>query len=371
MLFLLALWAFPWLPPGVGAQASITLSRPLHTQWQYPTQETVNLTPAVTPEGVFLPLTGGALVSLRASDGKLNWRAEMGGEISASPLADERGVYIASETGVPSGGATAPRATGALRALGRQSGVTLWMRTLQSPIRGALVSNETILFGGASDGRVYAVRKQTGEVIWAVQYNSPFLAHPALRDNRLYIGAEDGTLLALDAGTGRTLWRYRTRGPIRGPLAVANQTVYVGSADAYSYALKESDGRLRWRARAGAGVQSVITTARGLLVVSLDNFVYHLSFRRGERFWKRQLAGRTAARPLALDGSALFAPLAGDECVILDLRDGKKVNSVPVGEDNNTAASPVLAGNLLLLTTRKGLLAFADSGAGEPAVKTQ
>lgn len=370
-LFLLSL--FQGLPTAANAQDGVSLSKPLHARWEYATPQTANLTPAAHQESVYLPLTGGALVSLRASDGDLNWRTELGGEISASPLADERGVYLATETNHAPNDAP-PRVTGALRALGRQSGVTLWMRTLPAPIRGGIVSNRTTIFGGASDGRFYALHKQTGEIAWVIQLGSPFLSHPVLHENRLYAGAEDGTLLALDVSSGRIHWRYRTRGPLRTPVAVAPQTVFVGSSDGFGYALSESDGRLRWRVRTGAGVQSVVQTGRGLLVVSLDNFVYLFSFRRGERLWKRQLAGRTAARPLALEDTALFAPLAGDECVVLDLHDGKKVNSLPVGEDNNTAASPVISGGLILVTTRKGLVAFAgpndekvEGSAAEPA----
>jgi hypothetical protein len=61
---------------------------------------------------------------------------------------------------------------------------------------------------------------------------------------------------------------------------------------------------------------------------------------------------------MATDG-ALFTPLSGDAGVVLDLRDGKQLNTLPVGEDNNTAASPVAVGGVLLVTTRRGLMAFS------------
>jgi hypothetical protein len=72
------------------------------------------------------------------------------------------------------------------------------------------------------------------------------------------------------------------------------------------------------------------------------------------------LAGRVAAPPLVFNGSVLLAPLVGDECVILNLEDGKKVNSIYVGEDNNPEAAPLLASDTLLLTTREGLLALSN-----------
>ncbi len=352
------------LPFSVLAGDKLELSQPLTVRWEYKSDHTINLTPATHQDLVYLPLTGGALVSLRVADGGFLWKTEIGGEFSASPAADERGVYVASATGLPASTAQEPRATGAIRALGRATGVTLWMRTLQSPLRGALALNRDILFAGSSDGRVYAMRKDNGATVWVMQHPAAFASHPVLSGDRLYIGSEDGTLFALEQATGRVLWRYRTRAALRGPVAIGEGMVFFGSADNYVYALSERDGRLRWRVRTGAGVQAVTITASGLVVASLDNFAYFLSLRRGDRLWKRQLPGRIASQPLALADGALFAPLAGDACVALDLRDGRQVNRLPVGEDNNTAAAPVVAGHTLLVTTRRGLLAFTAPDPG-------
>jgi outer membrane protein assembly factor BamB len=353
-----------WIPVGFAGDSTsaedisqLSLSQPLTVRWQYESDQTVNLTPATDGERIYLPLAEGTLVSLRALDGQLFWKTEIGGELSASPAADKGAVYISSMTvGAPG---KEPRALGALRALGREAGVTLWMRTFRYPLQGSLAVNQTTLFGGGSDGRVYALDKRSGKFIWVMQHWSPFASHLVVSGARLYIGNDDGTLFSLDQATGKQVWRYRTRGAVRGRVAVADGVVYFGSADGYVYAVDEIDGRLRWRARTGAGVQAVASVPGGLLVASLDNFVYLLSLNRGDRLWKRQLAGRLAAEPLTAPDGALFTPLSGDTGVVLDIRDGKQLNSLPIGEDNNTTASPIVAGNMLLVTTRHGLLAFS------------
>jgi outer membrane protein assembly factor BamB len=349
--------ALPFPPAPSGGKTQLALSEPLTVRWQYDSDSTVNLTPATDGERIYLPLAGGTLVSLRSMDGQLFWRTEIGGELSASPVADERGVYIASETiGVRS---DAPRALGALRLLGSEGGVTRWMRTLPMPLRGVLAMNETTLFGGASDGRVYAVIKKSGEIAWIMQHSAPFSSQPVLSGKRLYIGSDDGNLFALDQTTGKTIWRYRTRGAVRGRPAVLNGIIYFGSEDGYVYALEEETGRLRWRKRTGAGVQAVVAAGSGILVASLDNFVYFLSTHRGAQVWKRQLPGRLAAQPLVVVDGALFTPLSGDAGVVLDTKDGRQINTLPIGEDNNTSAAPILAGDLVFLTTRHGLVAFS------------
>jgi outer membrane protein assembly factor BamB len=357
LIYALALLLFP--AKGIGQE--LVFSQPLLPHWQYPTEDTINLTPAAHGDSIYLPLAAGAMVSLRASDGQMIWKSDMGGTFSAAPAADARGAYVATETIATGGQQSFYRATGALRALSSKSGVTLWMHTLPQPIRGALTTSATTIFAGTADGRIYAFDKETGAVKWLAQNNAPFNSQPVLHDGRLYIGSEDGALLVLAEQTGQILWRYQTHGAVRGPVAVANQLVLFGSGDGYVYALDEMLGRMRWRTRTGAGVPSVAATPFGLVVASLDNFVYLLNYRRGDHVWKRQLGGRIAAQPLTNGDCALFVPLGGDAGIVLALHDGKTLNSLEVGADGNTAAAPIIADNVLLLTTRHGLIAFTPS----------
>lgn len=339
----------------------LSLANPLVVKWNYETEDIINLTPAVNKESIYLPLAAGALLSLRLDDGTLTWRAEVGGQITASPLADDRAIYIASG---PASEETSPSAQGgksALRALGLRSGITIWMQTLPSPLSAVIAASETTLFGCAEDGRIYALRKSDGRLLWVSKNDRAFTPRPVLRGERLYVGNEDGGVFALDQSSGKTIWRYQTGGAVNSQPAIAGQAVFVGSADNNVYALSVHNGRLLWRHRTGGSIQSVVNTPRGVLATSLDNFAYLLSAKSGRRLWKRQMAGRVTAPPATTADGALFAPLSGDECVILDLRSGRRLNTIFVGEENNTAAAPLIMGRTILLTTRKGLMALTDA----------
>lgn len=340
-------------PPATG----VSLSQPLIVGWRYDSHSTINLTPAFDNERVYLPLAGGQIVSLTAMDGQLNWRSEVGGELSAAPVADERGVYVASETGKPEAGTR--RATGALRALGREGGVTLWMRTLEMPLLGALTLTDGKLVGGGADGKLYAFDSKTGAELWSYDYSAALSGHPVVSGTRVYAGSDDGSLLAFDQATGKLQWSFHTKGPVRGPIANGGEVVYFGSGDGYVYAVNAANGKLMWRSRTGAGVQAVVRVEDGVLVASLDNFVYKFSM-AGRRLWKRQLPGRIAAQPLLTGGEALFTPLSSSAGVVLEMRDGRQVNSLPVGEEITTSASPIAVGQAVLLTTDRGLVAFTQ-----------
>lgn len=343
-----------------GPPPRIFLAQPLTVRWRYSSSSTLNLTPAADRERIYLPLAGGSIVSLSASEGQLYWKSEVGGEFSASPTADDKALYVASET-TPTGGDSRP-VNGSLRALGREAGVTLWLRNLPVPIRGSLAISDEKLFAGTSNGGFYSINKATGDVVWFVQLGSAFNCSPVITKQGVYVGSEDGNLISLEESSGKVRWRYATGGPIRGPVAVTNDMVFFGSGDGYVYAVDEADGHLRWRSRTGAGVQAVKSVTRGLLVASLDNFVYLLSFQRGKRLWKRQLPGRISAQPVTAEDGALFTPISSDAGVVLGLRDGKQVNSLPTGEGSNTAASPVIVADIVVLTTDQGLLAFSHPG---------
>jgi outer membrane protein assembly factor BamB len=337
------------------SRKTVVLTQPLTVSWRYESNLTLNLTPAADEQRVYLPLGGGTMVSLMAASGQLNWRSEMGGDLSASPVADQHGVYVASETGKPDGGAR--RATGALRALGREGGLTQWMRTLAMPLRGALTLSNGKLFAGGGDGKVYSFDSKNGEARWSYDYGAAFNSEPVVSGSRVFIGSEDGNLLALEESTGKLLWHYRTKGAVRGPVANGNDVVYFGSGDGYVYAVSARSGRLVWRKRTGAGVEAVVRAAEELLVASLDNFVYRFSL-TGARLWKRRLPGRISSQPLVTSDAALFMPLSSSTAVVLELRDGRQVNLLPVDEEISTSASPIAVGDVVLLTTEHGLLAF-------------
>ena len=339
--------------PTFAASSDVLLSQPLTVRWRYESNVTLNLTPAFDNERIYLPLAGGAIVALKAKDGQLFWRTEVGGELSASPVADENAIYVASET-VGQKDASA----GALRALGREGGVTQWMMPLVRPLRGALTINGGKLFAGGSDGRAYAFDKRTGGVLWSIPFASPFNGQPVANAGKVYFGSEDGTLLALEESTGRVLWRYRTKGAVRGPVAVNRNNVFFGSGDGYVYAVSSDKGRLKWRKRTGAGVEAVVLVSDALLAASLDNFAYLLDL-DGSMLWKKQLPGRISAQPLTLKEAALFTPVSSSAGVVLGLKDGKQINSLPTEDELTSSASPILVGDAVILTTEHGLLAFA------------
>lgn len=333
------------------------LSQPLSLAWRYTTDQATDFTPAADDQTVFVPLSSGVLMALNASDGKLNWKAEAGGVFSTMPVVDDRSVFVAQRYGEQG----QQLKGGTLRALSKTTGLTLWTRTLEVAVSAGLAVDATAVFAASGDGTIYAFDKRTGAVLWSCQYPEEFTVQPTVAGDHVYFGSKAGTIRALNAKTGDIIWQYKAAGAIQGPPAVFEDVVYFGSNDANVYAYSESRKKLIWQRRTGASVQAVTAVANGVLAASLDNFAYLLSLNKGSLVWRRQLPGRISARPITSSDGALFTPFSTDQAIVLNLKDGKTANSLPLGEENSSSAAPVTVGNLVLITIPHGLLAFSGS----------
>jgi outer membrane protein assembly factor BamB len=359
-LILIAFLSFYAVSPRASAasESGPSLSRPLKPAWSFSSDEMLGLSPALYGQSLYAPLAGGKIVSIGLPDGNLRWKTDVGGEISATPAADEEGIYVATEV------STNPRVRGAkargfLRLLSPESGVTVWVRQLEAPVRGSLAVSDGVLYAASREGCLYAVEGKTGEIKWVHQNGSPFNSQPLAAGDLILIADEMGNVLALERSAGQLLWSYRTRPPLRSQPVVRDAIVYIGANEGV-HALDLMTGKLLWRARTGGGVLGLVGDESGVVATALDNFVYKYSAADGKKLWKRRLSGRVTARPLVTPDGVLVSPLSGDEALILSPANGKKINSIEVGEDGNTAASPLLSGGLVVLSTRSGLFAYTN-----------
>ncbi|HXT61946.1 MAG TPA: PQQ-binding-like beta-propeller repeat protein [Pyrinomonadaceae bacterium] len=357
LIITVSLVAFGPLGASAAGEDDLVLSNPLVLKWRYASDQTSNFTPATDTATVYVPLADGTLVALDSRDGQLRWKSEPGGDFSAAPAVDEHAVYVATQY------ATADKAAtrGMLRALSKETGITLWMRTLSAPLRGSLAVDGSAVFAGAANGGAYAFEKSNGRTVWVNQYSDEFDGQPALTGDRVYLGTLGGWLLALNRSNGDVIWRYRTRGAIRGPIAVADGIVVFGSADGSVYACRDRRGEHLWKHRTGAAVGAVVAIDGGVLASSLDNYAYLLSLKKGALLWRQLLPGRIPARPVTAPDGALFTPLSTDTAIVLSLKNGKPLNTLQLSEENNSSAAPIVTSDRVVLTTPHAVMAFAPN----------
>jgi hypothetical protein len=350
------------LSPSINGQ-TLQLSQPLTLQWTFRSDDISSIGPMADKQSVYLPLTGGAVVSLRTIDGQLDWKTDVGGDILSSLTVDSASVYVASrieeERGV---GAT--ESSVFLRSLSRSSGVILWLRPIPQIIQHT--SNSLLgskLLAVTLENIIIGVDKGTGLIRWSNQLPSRITTAPIFDRETIYLAQEKGNVTVLNYKDGTVARHYQTRLDITSLILGPGGIIFTGTSEGYVNAFSAIEGSLslNWRKRLSAAIQSLSPTPEGILVVTRDNSVTFLKWQNGKRLWKRRLADRLAAPPTLSEGASLFAPLGEDACTVLSLRDGKEINTLYLGKNNSVVASPLIAGNLLLVPTKHGLLAYTTS----------
>lgn len=340
----------------------LLLDRPLTLRWTYPSSAISTVAPLKDADSVYLPLFGGEIVSLRAEDGQLLWRTDVGGDVLLTPTADAESLYIASEVQNADGVPQEPAAY--LRSISRSSGVILWFNALPRRVENTCGTHASSMLVATLGDVVIGVDKKTGAVRWSSHLASRIAAPPICSNGLLYLPFSESELLILKAEDGQPLRRYRTQGRFAAFSLGGDGVIYWATAEGGVSALVVIESSLTpiWRKRVSAEIQSMNQTPDGLLVVSRDNSVTYLKRQNGRRLWKRHLPDRLAVPPVVHEGYGLFAPLGDDTCIVLSLRDGRQVNTIHLGANNSVVASPVTVDDYLLVPTKLGLLAFTTSG---------
>ncbi len=367
MIFILLSLPFCHLPPTTLTQISksqLKLSQPLNLRWQHVFDNSENISLTSDEKRVYASQTGGTIISLGSNNGQMLWKTETGGEFTANPVSNEMGVFVASEALSISSEMMPPKQTrqdgGMVRLLARESGITLWKKALPIPLRGTMVMDGASLYGCDGNGRIFSLKLESGEINWVSQISNSSLNELTLDDAKIFAIGSDGALTALNKITGTTSWRYQTHSPSQGHLSLFENSLYFGSSNGWVYALEKDRGQQLWKTRVGVGVQFIKATKDGLFVASPDNFIYCLSSTRGNRLWKHLLPGKVAA-PLLVEGDALLATLISSrEGIVLDIRNGRQINIIPLGDDSSSSATPLISDETLLLATRHALLAFSQ-----------
>lgn len=120
-----------------------------------------------------------------------------------------------------------------------------------------------------------------------------------------------------------------------------------------------------WRQvlRAGGKITGFVETSRGLLITSLDNFVYLVSTNKGGLIWKKRLSGRIYHSPVVYMDRVFVYPVDAGKLYILDLLSGGVINFVNLPEGQRISADPFVQNpSALFLPVTGGIFRFSADG---------
>jgi len=217
---------------------------------------------------------------------------------------------------------------GVVHALDAGDGATLW----SAPVRGEVLTAPRAELGvvvvRTADGRVAGLSADSGAEQWVFRKEEPGLsvrgsAAPLLRGNLVINAFAGGEVTANELNSGRLLWEFRALDPVGSneielladidaqPLA-ADGALFVAAYQSTVIAVDAEDpSGVLWHAEVSTYLDMAADEAR-LFTVDLDGVVHALSRDDGTAAWRTE----------ALRGLAVSVPVVAGEFVVVGTRKG-------------------------------------------------
>ena len=253
-----------------------------------------SFTPA-TGDGLVFIVTDSTIEARDAQAGDVRWRAPLPGG-AARPLYYDTGWLIAS---TPSGDLAALRAS---------DGQVVWRRELGAPLSGTPGPALDRLYLPLEDNRLVSILLADGEVVWERELPARVTSLRAL-DDQLVVGTAAKRVVSVELRNGRERWGWTVGGDISGAPAADEERIYFAARDNVLRAVDRGSGNLRWKAnlpsRPAGGPLRLPDT---LLMPLVSNELQRFEPETGKPAPSVRAAGEVGAQPFFRPNARLTSP---------------------------------------------------------------
>jgi outer membrane protein assembly factor BamB len=324
--------------------------------------------PVVTADRILLFQTKEQLssISTKAPLPAITW------EYPADALKNKKGIKLQAVYGEPlveDGRIFVATYEGDVIALNESDGSELWRRSgLHGGIIGQLNSAGNALVFGTIDGRLWSIDKANGATTttWppkGIDLPDGIWAPVAIEGDTGYVATIGGQLFAFDLATGEFRWprSFEVSAAIADLALVGPGRLFVPSLSKNVYIVDTATGAAIgppakasdwvWMQPAVRGGQAYFGDFSGR--------IFALDITTGKGRLLGELPAKLKSTP-ALIGDTLVIADRDRNVAFFDTRDGKKLNTVPVGEKGTIRAALKVANGFVYVATTKGTLFKAD-----------
>jgi hypothetical protein len=315
---------------------------------------------------LFAAFSTGRIEKLHLLKNYTTWTSELGGEIVSEPVYDNDKVYVVTKILINEstkgnvGGGQATNYT--LWSIDAGTGITVWQFHFAATGYIYLNDFQNRLFLTVNDGTIISINKFDAQKFYYKNIGVKFSSIPSFSEGKIYIATNDNSIVILSADNGEIVSKITTLQSSATTMIIDGDKLYWGEKEGFVNLINLSNKSRTWSIRQGGEISNLALVPGGVLVSSLDNFIYLISPQKGRKIWKRRLSGRILAKPLITRGFVTFATVVDQSAVVLDLRDGKIVNRISLENKGFILSAPQIVGNLLVFLTSKGIFAFDGTG---------
>jgi outer membrane protein assembly factor BamB len=218
-------------------------------------------------------------------------------------------------------------------------------------------------------GIAHTTLPENPEVLWRFKTSEGVVSCAAVVGNQVYVPCLNGTLVSIDRNTGKQQWSYRSiesTNPnefapgFKAAPTVSIDTVYVGDEEGTLHAVDRRNGKLKWKFVTGNEIAGAVAlVGENIIFGSHDSFLYCLKAADHSVVWKFQTENFVNCST-AIEGNYTFIAGCDTKIRVIDIRDGKQVHEVPLGEGAYLIASPAVVGNMLYVGTHDSRVVGVD-----------
>ncbi|MDQ3489657.1 MAG: PQQ-binding-like beta-propeller repeat protein [Acidobacteriota bacterium] len=333
----------------------------LNKCWAYPIESVQYKFLASDNQLIFIAIEDGSVQAIDSKTSGSIWTTDLGGGIVSNIAINETNVFVATNS-IAGKDAAAPEAS-ILRSLSKKTGITNWSIRLPFSAEMVLGGARGRIIAAGSEGTITALDNKTGNIDWKAPLSGQLSAALYFSSDTITYGTDQNEIVSISAETGERIFRR----PVKfRPTAIAylsENKIVTGDERGNVALINTLNGQSVWEFKSGAGISAISTSGSGLVVTSLDNFIYMISPKNGDVIWKRRMPGRILHGVLVTD-NFVFALIYGESSAyLIDTKKGKLIDQLVQTDKNYQNRAPLLVNDSnIVFATADGVESHSVSG---------
>lgn len=329
---------------GMTGVGTATLPDKLNEIWAFKTGDSIEGSPAVVGDVVYVASMDKHLYAIDANTAKLRWKTKLG-TMKASPAVRNGRVFVGD-------------LEGKFYAVNAVDGVLLWtFETMGEIHAGANFTGDDLLVG-SHDSTLYRLTAD-GKKVWEFKLDGPVNGSAAVRGDRTFVAGCDSLLHNIDVSTGKSTGSIDLGGQAGATAAVFGDGIYLGTMSNQVLGLDVKVLKKTWEFEAKKKQQpfysSAAVTEKLVVLGGRDKRVYALDRLTGKEVWSHLTEGSVDASPTIVGNRVYIGSLSRTgEFYVLDLATGKEIEQLTL--DSAVSGSVAVGKDCLYVGTDKGTL---------------
>jgi eukaryotic-like serine/threonine-protein kinase len=299
---------------------------PMQLTWKFKAESPLIAQPQTDSTSVYCVTKSGVSHRVDQKDGNELWKLNLGDVVEEGILLKDKVLYVATQNGL-------------IFAIDAGKGKQIWRQKVEGENFSTMPSaDDKNLYLLSVAGTAISLDRKSGNIIWRFKALGECLTTPFLSGKELIFGCNDKNLYVIDTSAGFVKWKFMADAQIMGSPVASDTDVFFGDEQGKFYRISKGTHGQVWKYKSGASIRGIPMLyfdekkrrLEDVFFSSLDNFLYSLKIKDGERNWLSGTVARVFNR-MHFDRALIFMTPFGSNVFGFDPHSGKRVGEYDAG----------------------------------------